>query len=465
MSRSSRCEMIREMKGLFIILIVAFVSHSAYAYRFHVLGASHLPVARHYNACAFTQKIVKLCRILLMYNHSVFLYGAEGSDPDLATAFSQTHSLADIRRDFGDTNYNGSHAIGYEWQGKGEGFRHDFETHVESTKKFYRRAIRAIDARKRDDDFILATLGTHHMPITKKVGLTLTVEPGIGYRGSYARFRAFESNYIQYFTYGSQNPGKGMDGDFYHRVIPNYFELGDFPFAAEPQRARPYYLFLARIIRRKGLWVAIEVCRRLKLRLIIAGQGHRGWFPQNRTLFDQAGSAYQLTEHMDFVGYANATYRSQLMRGATAVFAPTLFLEPFCGVAVESQLSGTPVITTNFGAFTETVEHERTGFRCNTLSEFMMATRLVKRLNRTYIRQRAERLYSSDAVGRQYERWWHDLYHVYESIVSGGELKGWSRMPQWYQEDDDRDDDDDGVRIEEDGDDDDDYRVHIKEEL
>lgn len=326
----------------------------------------------------------------------------------------------------------GPHAIGYEWQEQGKGFRHDFETHVPSTQLFYRRAIRGILKRKRPDDFLLCPLGIHQKPVADKVNLTLTAEPGIGYRGSFARWRAYESAYIRYFSLGSQNPGKGLDGNWYHRVIPNYYELDDFPF--QPQADDPpYYLFLARIIRRKGLQIAVDVCRALGLRLIIAGQGHQSWDPQTRVLLDQAGNRYELTSLMDFVGYANATRRSRLMRGATAVFAPTLFLEPFCGVAVEAQLSGTPVITSNFGAFLETVEQGVTGYRCNTLADFMTAARDAPKLNRHYIASRAVRLYSTQAVGKLYEQWWQDLYHVYESMVTGGEKLGWNRMPDWYE--------------------------------
>lgn len=417
-----------------VIVVVMMLFNACTAYRFHVLGLSHLPVSRYYNACAFTQKIVRMCQMLHAHNHTVFLYGSEGSDADLADEFIMTHRLGDIRRDFGSHAYNGSEAIGYDWKGYGKGFVHDFDQPVQSTHLYYRRAIAAINERKRDDDFLLCTMGMHHKPVADAVQLHLTVEPGIGYRGSYARYRAYESSYIRYFTLGSHYPRQSMDGNWYHRVIPNYYDLSDFPFSAQTKQGdERYYLFLGRIIRRKGLGIAIDVCTRMNLRLVIAGQGHQGWYKHNRTLYDHSGNSYQLTNRMTFVGYANASMRSKLMRGATAVFTPTLFLEPFCGVAVEAQLSGTPVITSSFGAFTETVEHGRTGYRCSVLADFMQAARDIHRLNRTYVRQRAVRLYSMSRVALLFEKWWRDLYWAYQSTASNGTLTGWHRTPRWFQ--------------------------------
>lgn len=93
------------MKGVLVFLLIALGALGAEGYRFHVLGASHLPVSRVYGACAFTQKIVKLCRMLRDRGHYVMLYGAEGTDSDLADEWIMTHRLEDIRRDFGDANY------------------------------------------------------------------------------------------------------------------------------------------------------------------------------------------------------------------------------------------------------------------------------------------------------------------------------------------------------------------------
>ena len=68
---------------------------------------------------------------------------------------------------------------------------------------------------------------------------------------------------------------------------------------------------------------------------------------------------------------------------------------------VEAALCGTPAITTAFGAFTETVAQDRTGFRCQTTAQFLEAIDRVRDLDRKDIRARARRLYGMRSVS-----WW-----------------------------------------------------------
>src|SRR5690606_33001501 len=110
-----------------------------------------------------------------------------------------------------------------------------------------------------------------------------------------------------------------------------------------------YYLFVGRIIDRKGYRIAQEVCEKLGKRLILAGQ------------IDGKFQGYG-----DYIGTVDTKKRGELMSKAIAVFTPTTYIGPFEGVHVEAQLCGTPVITTNFGVYTETVETEVNGYRCNT---------------------------------------------------------------------------------------------------
>jgi glycosyltransferase involved in cell wall biosynthesis len=72
-------------------------------------------------------------------------------------------------------------------------------------------------------------------------------------------------------------------------------------------------------------------------------------------------------------------------------------------------MTGTPVITTDWGAFTETVEQGVTGWRCRTLGEFAWAVRYAGTLDRNEIRSNAYNLYSTDEVRHDYDRYFTRL--------------------------------------------------------
>lgn len=382
---------------------------------FHLLGMVHLPVSERYMACAFTQKIVKMAKMLLSLDHEVYLYGAEGSDAP-CTEFIQTHTLKDIRDTWGsgDNRFE----LGYDWKKKN--FRHDLnKPRTILTRKYYEECIEEINERKRPDDFLLLTQGVYQRTIAEGVKLWLTCEPGVGYRGSFAKFRAFESSYLQNFTYGSQHPGQSINGNYYDRVIPNYFDPKDFEFREKKDN---YFLYIGRLIRRKGLTTAFLTSQELGIKLKIAGQGLKSWDG-----YRLVGDEITLEgKNIEYVGCVDAEERKELYSHAKATFVPTLYLEPFGGVAIESMLSGTPVITTDFGVFPETVKQGISGFRCNTLNDFIWAAKNIDRLEPRIVRAWAEQ-YLMDNVKWKYQRWFEDLYALYESAMDSRK-KAWHRI-------------------------------------
>jgi glycosyltransferase involved in cell wall biosynthesis len=388
-------------------------------FRFHLLGLVHLPANKTYMSCAFTQKNIKMATMLKALGHEVIYYGAEGSDVP-CDKFVQTHSLADIRRDYGEGDNR--FEIGYDWTNKD--FKHDFNGERKpATLKFYAKAIEEINKNKRPDDFLLCTQGYYHKPIADAVKLHLTCETGIGYRGSVKDWwRAFESSYIQNYTYGYEGQLECINGSYYDRVIPNYFDENDIQFS---NAKKDYYLFIGRMIARKGIETAAMTCNAIGKKLIIAGQGahvdSRGYLvPNEDPDFELPPGTWE------YVGYANVEKRKELMAHAIATFVPTIYLEIFGGVHIESMLSGTPAITTNFGVFPGTVRNGINGFTCNTLQDFVDAAKLIKFMNPQKVRKSAE-FYLMDNVKLQYQKWFEDLYKVWESSVDP-KVKGWSRV-------------------------------------
>jgi glycosyltransferase involved in cell wall biosynthesis len=380
-------------------------------FRFHFLSLCHLPQSKEYLSCAFTQKNLKLSKMLISLGHEVFFYGSEGSNP-ICSKFIETHKLEDIRRDYGDGDNR--FQMGYNWHNTD--FRHDFNSKKKSsTLKFYSTCIKYINSHKRDNDFLLCSQGPYFKPIIDAVKLYLTCEPGVGYRGSCLPFRAFESAYIQNFTYGSENPRECINGNYYDRVIPNYFDEDDIEFSANKE---DYFLFIGRMIRRKGILIASKVCEVLGKKLIIVGQGAEvkdGW------LVPTVDPDFRLAPgNWEYLGFADVERRKKLMAHARAVFAPTEYLECFAGTHIESMLSGTPVLTTDFGVFPGTVINGLNGYRCNNLDDFVYHAGNINKLDPQKVRWSAEK-YLMNNVRWDFEKWFEDLYQLYLSSLDNKE--------------------------------------------
>lgn len=230
----------------------------------------------------------------------------------------------------------------------------------------------------------------------------MAVEFGVGYGGVFSQFRAFESYAWMHTVYGANGgDAHAIDGQWYDAVIPNYYNPADFPPGADH---RDGFLYVGRLIERKGVHIAAEVCERLGEPLTVAGSGPHP-------------PAYG-----NCVGVVDHHYRAQLMGKARALFAPTVYVEPFGGVAAEAMLCGTPVISTDWGAFTETVVDGVTGFRCRTFSEFVDAARSAHLLDRDVIRAYALSRWSYDAVAPKFERWFERIADLWRD--------GWYQMPE-----------------------------------
>jgi glycosyltransferase involved in cell wall biosynthesis len=230
--------------------------------------------------------------------------------------------------------------------------------------------------------------------VEKLVDWAVIVEFGIGYEGILPNsFRVFESYAWMHCLYGKDGPSS-TDGRFYDTVIPNYFDINEFP---EHKTGGDYFLFMSRMTSRKGYEIAIETTKRIGAKLIVAGT------PGDAPVYD----------HVEYVGFADVQKRSELLSNAIGLFCPTLYLEPFGGVVCESLLCGTPVLTTDFGAFVETVRDGQDGYRCHTMGEFEAAALDLMEPHWTTdysaIRKRAQARWSTDVVAKQYEKYFDRL--------------------------------------------------------
>jgi glycosyltransferase involved in cell wall biosynthesis len=260
------------------------------------------------------------------------------------------------------------------------------------------RIIKAVGERKQPRDFICTIGGASQKVVADAHPDLMTVEYSIGYVASFSPYRVYESHVWRHCTHGYQDDQQGR---FFDAVIPYFFDPADFPFHADKE---PFALYVGRLTPRKGIAIACQAARLAGVPLKVIGHGDTSL----------------VTDGAEYLGALPDVERNDWMARASCLICPTLYLEPFGSMAVEAQLCGTPVISTDFGAFVETVEHGRTGYRCTYLGEWVQALRDVRSLDPAYIRQRAEALYSIAAVVPQYRRYFDRL-----SLLWNG---GWNSL-------------------------------------
>jgi glycosyltransferase involved in cell wall biosynthesis len=348
-------------------------------FRFHILGLPHTVTSKEYSACAYTSKVYKFGRMMTDRGHEVIHYGHEDSDLECTEHVTVTTNR-DLERAYGN----------YDW--RRNFYRFDTADHAYQT--FYRNAIREVESRKQPLDFILPFWGSGVRPVCDAHPDMICVEPGIGYAGGHwARWKIFESYAIYHAYCGMASVGSCRQ-DWYEAVIPNYFDPADFDFQCQKD---DYFLFLGRVYSGKGINTAIQVTQATGQKLIVAGQN-----PDD----------LKFPPHVEFVGHADVDRRRRLMSRARGAFVASEYLEPFGGVQIEMLMSGTPTITTDWGAFAENNLHGVTGYRCRTFDQFCWATENIGQIDPAACRQWAEN-FTLERVAPLYENFFQNVMDVY----------------------------------------------------
>lgn len=365
----------------------------------HLIALPHTRVTSEFVGCAYTSKALKFVK--MMNGHEdVILYAPEGSDEAWPTETVSVISDAERVEIFGEDDPN----------------RLPSWPSFEQTELFNISASIQLSRRWSPGDLVLLTGGVTHGEIVK-LGPpgAIYCEPGVGYEGIYTGFCAFESHAWRHYVYAKQGI---VDGRWFDTVIPNYFDVEEFEPVENP--TRDYLAFLGRIVPRKGPQVALDIASRAGLPLHVAGAGATEVSEGLIVAGEGTPDEVRLEGDVQYVGPVDAEQRRQFLSNARALIVPTAYLEPFGGVAVEAMLCGTPVIASDWGAFTETVWDGLTGFRFATLREGVEAVEGCAYLPPDVIRGIAHGRYSLDAVRPMFERWFGRLDSLHR--------EGWYEM-------------------------------------
>jgi glycosyltransferase involved in cell wall biosynthesis len=168
-------------------------------------------------------------------------------------------------------------------------------------------------------------------------------------------------------------------------------------------------VFLGRFAPAKGPEVAIDVARRTRRPLLMAGKvdgGDREWFERDvAPLVDG--------ERIRIVGEVGRAGKAELLACAAALLFPIVWDEPFGLVVVEALASGTPVVAFRRGSVPELIDDGVTGFLVDDADAMADAVGRVDRLDRAACRLTAERRFSV-------ERMVDDLQSRYEETIALG---------------------------------------------
>ena len=158
----------------------------------------------------------------------------------------------------------------------------------------------------------------------------------------------------------------GLDVPIAH--LPNFVVSSDSGMAESEDSTGnlpdgPFFLFVGRLEKLKGLQTLIPVFRRyLKAQLLIAGTG--SYEPLLRRL---AGNS----DNIRFLGHLSEKELYTIYREAIGLLVPSLCIEVFALVVLEAFRVKTPVVLRNLGSLPELIKESGGGFIYNTDDELV----------------------------------------------------------------------------------------------
>ncbi len=188
--------------------------------------------------------------------------------------------------------------------------------------------------------------------------------------------------------------GANVVGTVLHGIDTDNFTLRETP--------EDYLLFLGRFTEGKGVLQAIEVAKRVGMKLLLAA-AEDDYYRE------------KVAPHVDgtqiiYYGEADFAAKVKLFGGARALVYPLQAREPFGLVLAEAMACGTPVVALDKGAVREIVDEGVTGRVFNDLDEMVANLSSVFAFDRRRIRERAVARFGVERMVNEYVA-------VYEKIV------------------------------------------------
>lgn len=357
--------------------------------RLHIIAPFHTMMNTDFHHCAFTQKAFRIPKMMqpLGYECVEYANGVSESEAAIKVIMLSQEELEKSTGKHEKAAFHGNTAV--------IGTPH--------WNEFDKRLKQELAKHVKPQDIICHPFGRAHADVVKMFPQQYHVETGIGYPDSdFGAFRIFESYAWMHYHLGKklhfdgngrvcynqdQLPIVGEGGKDYMWIVPNYFDLDDWPY--NPLEGQ-YLLYYGRICPEKGLDTIKALADHIDENIWLVGQGDPlPWKHPN----------------IIYKGPRTGKERAEVVGRAKALLMPTRYIEPFGGAGVEGQLCGVPLIASSYGCFSETLEHGKTGYRCHTLGDWIEAIKNVNdgKIDREYTSQRAQRLYSLNTCAQRFD--------------------------------------------------------------
>jgi glycosyltransferase involved in cell wall biosynthesis len=192
------------------------------------------------------------------------------------------------------------------------------------------------------------------------------------------------------------------------RHLPYFVGLEEEGVGTKPAEGRPYFLYVGRLEKLKGVQVLIDRFRTYReADLVIVGDGSYG---------SELRRLARGLDHVRFAGRVHPSELPALYAGAIALLVPSLWYEVFGIVLLEAFAQRTPVVVSAMGALPEVVEESGGGLVYRTPEELLEAMERL-RSDEQLRHQLGERGHAS------WKRLWTEEPHLDQYLATVEEVR------------------------------------------
>jgi len=186
----------------------------------------------------------------------------------------------------------------------------------------------------------------------------------------------------------------------YIDTVYNGIKIEEYDFNDTPDS---YLLWMGRMVPEKGALEAILVAKQAGQKLILATLSN----DMEPTYWKKVKS--KLSKNITILVDRTGKSKIKLLKNAKALLNPISWEEPFGLIPIEAQACGTPVISFNRGALSETVLNTQTGFLVSNTEQMMKALDKIKTISRKACRSWVEKNFTVQIMTDNYERVYKQL--------------------------------------------------------